>query len=87
MKCAKSSKLKNLPSSSGSLGTVPGCRSANSATSAKRDRADVVDVQLSLGETGDEALSDRHGRQSLTISRPRGTLALYMACGPAQGLG
>ena len=32
MKCGKSSKTKKSRSWSGSLGTVPGCRSASSAT-------------------------------------------------------
>jgi hypothetical protein len=33
------------------------------------NRADVVDVQLKLGKTRDEAMGDRHARQSPRLCR------------------
>ena len=68
MKCPKSRNSKNVRSSSRSLGTVPGWRSASSETIRGDAEPDVVDVQLGLGQVGDE-VSDAHAAQCVTAAR------------------
>jgi hypothetical protein len=68
MKCGKSSKMKYRASSSRSLGTVPGCRAASSATARSGTEPDVVNVQFNLGKPGNEALRNRHAASLSTSS-------------------
>ena len=63
MKWEKSSKTKNLASSARIARNSARVPAGQFGDDTLGHRADVVDVQLSLGKTRDEALGDRHARQ------------------------
>ena len=67
MKWAKSRNAKNVRSSSGSLGTDSRVALGQLADDAGGGRADVVDVQLGLGQAGDERLQT-HPSESVRAS-------------------
>ena len=54
MKCAKSRNAKNSRSASGRAARVPGVAGRELGDDPRRGRPDVVDVQLGLGQSGDE---------------------------------
>ena len=65
MKCPKSVKVKYSASSSGSVGHLGAARVPlrELGDDAGRGRADVVDVQFGLRQSGDEVAQIAHGNR------------------------